>query len=82
MKNRLERNMRVRLRAEGLSDEWCEGIVSVASTNGCSVGLLLDGAVRVPGGGMYVGAIPLLIDYERETVEDLAGVRFELELAG
>ena len=60
------------------------GIVLVAgSGNPSSVGLHLNGALRTRGhfgGGFVLGAAPLTIDYEAETVISLWGDFYEIEV--
>lgn len=71
----------VRVRREGSSDEWCRAVVAMASENGESIGLLLEGAVRdADGEGLILGALPLIVDYERETVEAIFGGAYEIEV--
>ncbi len=77
----LRRGNRIRIRAADYQFEWCDGHVVLASENGRSIGVSLDGCLPVPAGGAYVGSVALLIDYERETVEDFAGIPFEIEVA-
>ncbi len=60
-------------------DEWCEGIVALASSNGKSVAVTLDGMVRTSGGGIIAGVLPLIIDYETEKVTGLDGTEYEVE---
>lgn len=70
----------IRIRREDHSDEWCRAVVALASPNGRSVALRLEGAVRA-GGGLIMGVLPLTIDYQRETVESLFGDAYEIEIA-
>ena len=48
-----------------------------------SVMIVLIGGdgLRTAGGGFYLNAVPLIIDYEQETVEGLLGGEFEIEVA-
>jgi hypothetical protein len=76
----LQRGDRVRVRKAETSDDWVPGRVILASENGQAVGLLLDGMVRAAG-GFVGGALPLMIDYERETVRGvLDGTGYEIEV--
>ena len=73
----------VRIRLAGSEDEWCEAAVGIANSgNPSSVGLYLHGALRTPGmaGGFVLGAAPLTIDYEAETVISLWGDFYEIEV--
>jgi hypothetical protein len=76
---KLKRGDRVRVRRDS-GDEWCEGAVVLVSENGKSVGLLLAGMVRA-GSGYAGGTLPLLIDFEAETVSGvLTSDEYEIEL--
>jgi hypothetical protein len=78
---RLSQGQRVRVRLEGSSDEWCNGQVVVASDgNPSSVGLLVEGMVRSSSGGWIGGGLPLVVDYEEETVRSLLGDLYEIEV--
>jgi hypothetical protein len=67
---RLRRGYFVRVRRAGTSDEWCPAMVALASDNGQSVGLVLNGAVSAAQG--YITAfLPLTVDYEEETVKGI-----------
>jgi len=62
---------------------WSEGTVALASKNGKSVAVDLDeGAARTGDGGMFIGPLLLMVDYEQETVQDLRGGQWEIEVAG
>jgi hypothetical protein len=81
MSERLKTGQRVRIRSTVAGGDWAEGVVALASGNGESVGLLLDVPVRIPA-GIIGGALPLLIDYEAETVEDLFGNSYVIDVRG
>jgi hypothetical protein len=61
------------------TDEWCEGDVVLVSPNGESVGLMLHGSVRA-GDGFILNALPLIVDYSKETITGLTGDLYELEI--
>lgn len=69
----------VRVRPAESAGEWCRAVVELASGNGKSVALRLEGAVRA-GGGLVMGILPLTIDYEAETVTSLLGDEYEIEV--
>lgn len=76
----MRKGMPVRVRLEGTEDEWVRGVVLLASENGASVAIGLDGMVRAGGG--YAGGVLLIdIDYDAETVTSLMGDRYEIEVA-
>jgi hypothetical protein len=78
---RLEPGQRVRLRREGSEDEWCEGTVLLASnTNPSSLFVALEGGVRAKEGIILYG-LPLVIDYQKETIESLLGDSYEMDVA-
>ena len=82
MNDRLQKGQRVRLRLAGASGEWVEGVVILASDgNPSSVGLLVEGMVRSHSGSWIGGGLPLVVDYERETVTSLLGDEYEVEVA-
>lgn len=74
----LKRGDFIRIRAERES-EWTPAMVTLASENGRSVFIMFSGALRDGEGGAHIGMAPLSVDYERETVEDLMGNRYEVE---
>jgi hypothetical protein len=76
----LTKGQTVRVRLAGTSDEWCLATVTVASENGMAVGLALESAVHTSSGGFIAGALPLLIDYEKELVTSLFGDEYEIEM--
>ena len=68
---RLEAGSAVRIRREGSDGEWCPAAVLIASSGNPSTVLLhLNGALRTGGygGGLVLGAAPLTIDYDAETI--------------
>ena len=78
---KLKRGDYVRVRLSGHHDEWTQAFVALASdSDPSSVMLMLDGAVRVSSGGMFVNALPLTIDYGAETVTSLHGDSYEIEV--
>lgn len=42
---------------------------------------MLETGVRTAGGGFVLGSLPLLVDYERQSVEGLDGTEYEIEVA-
>lgn len=81
MTNRLRPGERVRVRLEGSADEWTLAVVALASeTQPSSVALVLDGPMRSGSGGAWMGALPLTVDYERETATSLIGDAYEIEV--
>ena len=78
---RLTKGQLVRLRLAGTSDEWARGAVILASGgNPQSVGLMVEGMVRSAGGAWVGGGLPLMVDYDAETVTSLIGDEYELEI--
>ena len=80
--SRLTRGMYVRVRHVDDAGEWCPAFVGLASdTNPSSVMLLLflRDAVRASG-GVIVGALPVTVDYDAETVTGLTGDEYEIEV--
>jgi hypothetical protein len=75
----LKKGDRLRLRALGSDDDWCEAIVALASPNGQSLYLLLEGMVRSKD-GFFKNGIPLIIDEEQGQVLDLFGGEYEVEV--
>ena len=74
---------RVRVRSlNHPGDEWTTAVVALASSNGLSVALRLDGAVHDAGGAVVLGVLPLSIDYEARTFTSLMGGEYEIEVAG
>lgn len=71
MTRRLRQGEVIRLRLLGSDDEWTVATVWVASTNGKAVGVVTDSPIRVPNGGMILGGVALVIDFEAETVKGL-----------
>jgi predicted transcriptional regulator len=72
----------VRVRPTVPTQEWVEGVVTIASSNGQSVMISLDSAVRTVN-GTYINMLPLSIDYAAQTVTDLfGGNECEIEVAG
>lgn len=67
-----------RVRRVGRADEWCEAEVALISSNGVSVALALDGAVRTATDGIVVGI--LLIDVTRDRVMGLDGTEYEVDV--
>jgi len=81
MPDKLQKGMRVQIRLAGSADEWCPAIVWVATDNGKSIALALEGGVRASG-GWVAGAIPLLVDYEAQTVRSIFGHdEYEVQIA-
>jgi len=77
---RLKRGDHVRVRLQE-SDEWTPALVALASdTERSSVMLMLDGVVRSKH-GLFCNALPLSIDYGKETVTSLFGDSYEIEVA-
>ena len=76
----LAKGKRVRIRAEGSSDEWTEATVLVLSENGKACGLGLEGMLRTPGGALISGNHPLVIDTWAKTVKGLFGESYEMEV--
>lgn len=69
----------VRIRPLGSADDWCVCRVAVMSTNGNSLGLLVqEGALRIRG-GLMVGAVLVSID-ECGAFEAISNTELELEL--
>jgi hypothetical protein len=60
-------------------DDWTIATVALASDDGKSIGLLLDGPVRA-GKGFIVGALPLLIDYDARTITGPYGDDYQIEM--
>lgn len=82
MSPKLTKGQIVRIRAAGTSDEWCPAYVVLVSGNGESVGLWLEGLVRA-GGGLETGCLPLVVNYEKETVTSVVGGHeYEIEVKG
>jgi hypothetical protein len=78
---RLKRGDVVRVKAAGTSDEWCKGWVALASdTNPSSVAVMLHDMVRM-GNGYVGGVLPIMVDYEAETITGLADDLYEMEMA-
>lgn len=71
---------RIRVRKSGTLGEWTTGRVVLASENGQSVGIELDGVVRAAGWALIAGALPLNVDYVREEVTGLDGCYYEVEI--
>lgn len=83
MTYRLKRGDHVRVRLEGSADEWTPAIVALASeAEPSSVALILGGPMRSGSGGVWMGALPVTVDYERETVISLIGDAYDIEVAG
>lgn len=83
MTRTLSKGSRIRVRRAGGSDEWSLAIIELISPNGKSVAArLLDGGVRTGDGGLIIGMLPLMIDYERETITGLMGEEYDLEYDG
>lgn len=86
MIERLKKGEIIRIRPKRDDDggEWVLGSVALASgTNPSSVALMLEGPLCVGGCGVWLGGgVPLMIDYEAETVKDLIGNEYELQVAG
>ncbi len=76
----MTRGQTVRVRRDGSQDEWCLATVVLVSANGRSAGLMLEGAVRTDGGGVILGALPLIVDEAAETVTGLEGTLYEIEI--
>lgn len=70
----------VRVRQAG-DREWTMGTVILASPEGRAIVVRLAGAVRA-GEGYVMNVLPLMIDYENETVTGLTGHEYEMEVAG
>jgi hypothetical protein len=71
----------VRLRIAGAAD-WTEGRAALVSENGRSIAVSLGGGViRTPDGGLLLGVIPLIADYDAATLNDLYGNTYELEFS-
>lgn len=75
----LKKGQTVRVRADGSNGDWTTGTLLLVSPNGESAGVMLDGGVCVPD-GIVAGFLPLVIDMEAETVTDLMGHRYEVEV--
>ena len=76
----LKRGDFVRIRRAGHNKDWCTATVFLASPNGKSVLLALNGFVRARLRGTYVGGVmPLTVD--SELVTDLSGTEYEVEVA-
>jgi hypothetical protein len=80
--SRLKRGDIVRVRLAGTDDDWTTAEVALASeSNPSSVMLeLIDGVVRTPNGGLFIGGLPLTVDYEAETVESLVGDYYDIDI--
>lgn len=77
----LTEGRRLRVRRLDTDDEWCEGHVVLASSNGKSVAVeLRGGMVRTRDGGLIGCVLPLSVDYEQQTVTGLEGTEYEVEL--
>lgn len=75
----LQKGDRIRLRNRP-SDDWTDATVVLASSNGKSIGIEIHQPLR-SGDGLYAGgAVPLIIDYERQTVSGLTGDQYEVEI--
>lgn len=82
MGDRLKRGDAVRVRLSGVDDEWTLALVALASdSQPSSVMLMLGGAVRDGHGGFIAKALPLSVDYGKETVTSLFGGSYEIEVA-
>lgn len=79
MSHVLKKGDMVRVRLMGTEDEWCWAVVEIASVDGRSVALNLKGMVH-GGGGVIAGMLPLNVDYEAETVTNLFGDEYEMEI--
>jgi len=80
MTDQLHTGQRVRVRRDS-TDEWAQAAVALASSNGRSVMLLLlDLPVR-GAGGLIAGALPLIVDYEAETVTSIFGDPYQIEVS-
>jgi hypothetical protein len=76
----LKRGDYVRVR-QSAKDDWTPAFVALASDcDPASVMLILDGAVRDSRGGFIANALPLWIDYGKETVFNLWGDSYEIEV--
>ena len=73
----------VRIRpAASTENEWSRGMVVMASENGRSIAVVADEHVMRTSTGTWLGGtIPLSIDYEAETVTDLVGNEYEIEVS-
>lgn len=69
----------VRVRREGSEDEWVPGVVMLASENGRSAMVVLNG--MVPAAGGYAASLPIMVDYEKGTVKSLFGDYYEVDIA-
>ena len=77
---RLKRGDFVRVRYRE-TDEWTQAFVGLASdSDPSSVMLLFDGAIHASG-GLLMGALPLSVNYERQTAVSLLGDDYEIEVA-
>jgi hypothetical protein len=77
--NKLRRGDYVRVRYRD-SDDWVPAFVALASDNNpSSVMLLFVGAVR-SANGIIANGLPLSIDYEAQTVVNLFGDSYEIEV--
>lgn len=77
--SKLSKGDRVRVRASGTNDDWCEGVVLIASANGRAAAMSLAGMVRA-NGGFIGGILPFFIDPVQETVTGLDDTEYELEV--
>lgn len=76
---RLRTGDQIRLRNRP-ADGWTEATVILASPNGRSVGIEIHQPLR-SGTGLYAGgAVPLIIDYGQQTVSDLMGEQYQVEV--
>ena len=72
----------LRIRPAGSTEnEWARAVVMLASENGRSVAIAADEHFMRTSTGTWIGGIiPLSIDYEAETIADLLGNKYEVEV--
>lgn len=75
----IEKGDKIRLRRLE-TDEWTAGIVDIASPNGEAIMVVLDGPIRDAEGGMYLNAIPLIVNYAQSRVFDFNGTSYFMDL--
>ncbi len=77
---RLKRGDYVRVKLAGDERKLIAFVGLATDSQPSSAILLFDGALPSSSGGIWCGTLPLIIDYEKETVESLHGDRFEIEV--
>jgi hypothetical protein len=60
---------------------WCAAEVTLASPNGLSIAVSLEGLLPSKDGGRYTGGLALTMDYDHKVATSLFGDTYEFELA-